>query len=189
MRQSNVFLTEPQQLFTLHWHPSYQPGAGTPERIWTENGTVETFVSNRCVVVFAFAIANHGVCEEMSCLAEVRGESLPAVRRRFSGPIILPPLSRRYSSDHLREGRWASSLHGLPLDRLEVLYNRALAIYDKHSLKDHSWDMVDLHPSILYHLSGVGSRGQQPKKRSPDFPLPSYFFQLIPRRSQTSRET
>ncbi|TNM87782.1 hypothetical protein fugu_006003 [Takifugu bimaculatus] len=64
---------------------------------------------------------------------EVRGESLPAVRRRFSGPIILPPLSRRYSSDHLREGRWASSLHGLPLDRLEVLYNRALAIYDKHS--------------------------------------------------------
>lgn len=100
-----MFLTEPQQLFTLHWHPSYQPGAGTPERIWTENGTVETFVSNRCVVVFAFAIANHGmitafitstkpnrqrdssnlsvppslrpsvrlagVCEEMSCLAEV----------------------------------------------------------------------------------------------------------------------
>ncbi|TWW77868.1 hypothetical protein D4764_12G0012580 [Takifugu flavidus] len=36
-----------------------------------------------------------------------------------------------------------------------------------------------LTPSILYRLSGVGSRGQQPKKRSPDFPLPSYFFQLI----------
>ncbi|TWW77334.1 hypothetical protein D4764_12G0007240 [Takifugu flavidus] len=36
-----------------------------------------------------------------------------------------------------------------------------------------------IHPSILYRLSGVGSRGQQPKKRSPDFPLPSYFFQLI----------
>ncbi|TWW67140.1 hypothetical protein D4764_02G0001810 [Takifugu flavidus] len=33
-----------------------------------------------------------------------------------------------------------------------------------------------IHPSILYHLSGVGSWGQQPKKRSPDFPLPSYFF-------------
>ncbi|TWW61037.1 hypothetical protein D4764_05G0011270 [Takifugu flavidus] len=36
-----------------------------------------------------------------------------------------------------------------------------------------------IHPSILYHLSGVGLRGHQPKKRSPDFPLPSYFFQLI----------
>ncbi|TWW69470.1 Sodium- and chloride-dependent betaine transporter BGT-1 [Takifugu flavidus] len=36
-----------------------------------------------------------------------------------------------------------------------------------------------IHPSILYRLSGVGSRGQQPKKRSPDFPLPSYFFQLV----------
>ncbi|TWW73330.1 Astrotactin-1 Neuronal migration protein GC14 [Takifugu flavidus] len=35
------------------------------------------------------------------------------------------------------------------------------------------------HPSILYRLSAVGSRGQQPKKRSPDIPLPTYFFQLI----------
>ncbi|TWW57332.1 hypothetical protein D4764_07G0000510, partial [Takifugu flavidus] len=42
-----------------------------------------------------------------------------------------------------------------------------------------------IHPSILYRLSGVGSRGQQPKKRSPDFPLPSYFFQLIRRDPET----
>ncbi|TWW81819.1 hypothetical protein D4764_01G0016340 [Takifugu flavidus] len=41
-----------------------------------------------------------------------------------------------------------------------------------------------IHPSILYRLSGVGSRGQQPKKRSPDFPLPSYLFQLIRRDPQ-----
>ncbi|TWW77643.1 hypothetical protein D4764_12G0010330 [Takifugu flavidus] len=42
-----------------------------------------------------------------------------------------------------------------------------------------------IHPSILYYrLSGVGSRGQQPKKRSPDFPLPNYFFQLIRRDPQ-----
>ncbi|TWW77684.1 hypothetical protein D4764_12G0010740 [Takifugu flavidus] len=34
------------------------------------------------------------------------------------------------------------------------------------------------HPSIIYRLSGVGSQGQQPKQRGPDFPLPSYFFQL-----------
>lgn len=50
---------------------------------------------------------------------------------------MLPPLSRRYSSDHLREGRWASSLHGLPVDQLEVLYNRALAIHDKHRSVTH----------------------------------------------------
>ncbi|TWW80518.1 hypothetical protein D4764_01G0003330 [Takifugu flavidus] len=41
-----------------------------------------------------------------------------------------------------------------------------------------------IHPSILYRLSGVGSRGQQPKERSPDFPLPSYLFQLIRRDPQ-----
>ncbi|TWW60042.1 hypothetical protein D4764_05G0001320 [Takifugu flavidus] len=41
-----------------------------------------------------------------------------------------------------------------------------------------------IHSSILYRLSGVGSRGQQPKKRSPDFPLPSYLSQLIRRDPQ-----
>ncbi|TWW62417.1 Transposable element [Takifugu flavidus] len=41
-----------------------------------------------------------------------------------------------------------------------------------------------IHPSILYCLSGVGPRVQQPKKRSPDFPIPSYFFQLIRRDPQ-----
>ncbi|TWW70000.1 hypothetical protein D4764_18G0008060 [Takifugu flavidus] len=41
-----------------------------------------------------------------------------------------------------------------------------------------------IHPSILYRLSRVGSRGQQSKKRSPDFALPSYFFQLIRRDPQ-----
>ncbi|TWW59156.1 hypothetical protein D4764_06G0006860 [Takifugu flavidus] len=41
-----------------------------------------------------------------------------------------------------------------------------------------------IHPSILYRLSRVGSWGQQPKKRSPDFPLPSYLFQLILRDPQ-----
>ncbi|TWW64582.1 hypothetical protein D4764_22G0002290 [Takifugu flavidus] len=43
---------------------------------------------------------------------------------------------------------------------------------------------VSMHASILYRLSGVGSRGQQPKERSPDFPLPSYFLQLIRRDPQ-----
>ncbi|KAK0145239.1 SCL-interrupting locus [Merluccius polli] len=35
------------------------------------------------------------------------------------------------------------------------------------------------HPSIFFRLSGVGSRGQQPKQGSPDFPFPSYFGQLF----------
>ncbi|TWW77476.1 hypothetical protein D4764_12G0008660 [Takifugu flavidus] len=47
------------------------------------------------------------------------------------------------------------------------------------------WDKsYALSTSIISRLSGVGSRGQQPKKRSPDFPLPSYFFQLIRRDPQ-----
>ena len=35
-----------------------------------------------------------------------------------------------------------------------------------------------IHPCISFHLSGVGSRGQQPKQGRPDIPLPSYFVQL-----------
>lgn len=54
------------------------------------------------------------------------------VRRRFSGSVVLPPLSRRHSSqDHPYDAR-RSAVHGLPLDRLEVLYSRALAIHDEH---------------------------------------------------------
>ncbi|KAK0148980.1 putative nuclease HARBI1 [Merluccius polli] len=34
--------------------------------------------------------------------------------------------------------------------------------------------------SVFFRLSGVGSRGQQPKQGSPDFPLPSHFVQLFP---------
>ena len=34
--------------------------------------------------------------------------------------------------------------------------------------------------TVLFRLSGVGSRGQQPKQGSPDFPLPSHFVQLLP---------
>ncbi|KAK0151912.1 hypothetical protein N1851_006716 [Merluccius polli] len=36
-----------------------------------------------------------------------------------------------------------------------------------------------IHPSIFFRLSGVGSRGQQPKQGSPDFPFPSYYGQLF----------
>ncbi|KAM9384986.1 3',5'-cyclic-AMP phosphodiesterase 4C-like isoform 2-T3 [Pholidichthys leucotaenia] len=70
-------------------------------------------------------------------LFEGHHELLPvvnnAVRRRFSGPILLPPLWRRHSSqDPSRDARRPSGMHGLPLDRLEVLYNRALAGRDEN---------------------------------------------------------
>ncbi|KAM6938658.1 3',5'-cyclic-AMP phosphodiesterase 4C-like isoform 1-T1 [Lycodopsis pacificus] len=63
---------------------------------------------------------------------EGRQESLPAVhqavRRRFSGPLQLPPLWRRHScQEHPYDHRRPSATLGLPLDRLEVLYRRALA--------------------------------------------------------------
>ncbi|XP_041861366.1 cAMP-specific 3',5'-cyclic phosphodiesterase 4D-like isoform X3 [Melanotaenia boesemani] len=65
-----------------------------------------------------------------------RRESLPAiqqvVRRRFSGTILLPPLRRRYSQDHPYDNLRQPAVHGLPLDRLEVLYSRALASHDEH---------------------------------------------------------
>ena len=37
-----------------------------------------------------------------------------------------------------------------------------------------------IHPSIFFRLSGVGSRGEQPKEGNPDFPLPGHFVQLFP---------
>nr|XP_046246881.1 cAMP-specific 3',5'-cyclic phosphodiesterase 4D-like isoform X2 [Scatophagus argus] len=68
---------------------------------------------------------------------EVRRESLPAahqvVRRRFSGPLLLPPLGRRHScQERPCDTRRTSAAHALPLDRLEVLYSRALASHDEH---------------------------------------------------------
>ncbi|XP_061153257.1 cAMP-specific 3',5'-cyclic phosphodiesterase 4D isoform X3 [Syngnathus typhle] len=68
---------------------------------------------------------------------EGRRESLPVaqqvVRRRYSGPLLLPPLRRRHScQDHHSDSRRFSAAHGLPLHRLEVLYCRALASHDEH---------------------------------------------------------
>lgn len=34
-----------------------------------------------------------------------------------------------------------------------------------------------IQPSIFFHLFGVGTRGRQPNKGRPDFPLPSSFVQ------------
>nr|XP_020467710.1 cAMP-specific 3',5'-cyclic phosphodiesterase 4C isoform X1 [Monopterus albus]XP_020467711.1 cAMP-specific 3',5'-cyclic phosphodiesterase 4C isoform X1 [Monopterus albus] len=64
-------------------------------------------------------------------------DSLPAVRqvvrRRFSGPLLLPPLWRRHScQERPCDVRRLSAVHGLPLEQLEVLYSRALASHDEH---------------------------------------------------------
>ncbi len=43
-----------------------------------------------------------------------------------------------------------------------------------------SYDFIhNIHPSILFCLSGAGSRGQQSKQRCPDFPLPRHVLQLF----------
>ncbi|XP_033936570.1 3',5'-cyclic-AMP phosphodiesterase 4C-like isoform X2 [Pseudochaenichthys georgianus] len=68
---------------------------------------------------------------------EGRRDSLPAVhqavRRRFSGPLLLPPLWRRHScQEHPWETRRSSVTHTLPLERLEELYIQALASHDEH---------------------------------------------------------
>eukprot|EP00064_Thunnus_orientalis_P005244 superscaffoldBa00000503_g5258 len=65
-----------------------------------------------------------------------RRESLPAanqaVRRRMSGPLMLPPLWRRHScQERPCDARRSSAANGLPLARLEVLYSRALASHDE----------------------------------------------------------
>ena len=49
-----------------------------------------------------------------------------------------------------------------------------------------------LHPSIFFHLSGAGSRGQLPEQGHPDFPTPdtsSSSSGRIPRHSEASRVT
>uniref|UniRef100_A0A3P8QXF6 Phosphodiesterase n=1 Tax=Astatotilapia calliptera TaxID=8154 RepID=A0A3P8QXF6_ASTCA len=72
----------------------------------------------------------------MSRLEHFR-DSIPVgnhvVRRRFSGPLLLPPLWRRHShQDHSFDTRRTSQGHMLPLARLEELYSLALATHDEH---------------------------------------------------------
>ncbi|XP_068175931.1 3',5'-cyclic-AMP phosphodiesterase 4C-like isoform X2 [Antennarius striatus] len=72
----------------------------------------------------------------MSWLEDCR-EALPAVhqavRRRFSGQLLLPPLWRRHSyQDHPFSHRRASAVLALPLDQLEVLYKQALVNHDEN---------------------------------------------------------
>ncbi|MEQ2303907.1 hypothetical protein AMECASPLE_021542 [Ameca splendens] len=38
---------------------------------------------------------------------------------------------------------------------------------------------MSIHPSVVFHLSGVGSWGQQPKQRDPDFLLPNHLGHLV----------
>ncbi|MEQ2294405.1 hypothetical protein AMECASPLE_003567 [Ameca splendens] len=60
-------------------------------------------------------------------------DSIPAIqqviRRRLSGPLLLPPLWRRHScqDQHQRQ----SAVNGIPLDRLQEIYSQALASHDE----------------------------------------------------------
>lgn len=84
----------------------------------------------------------HSWSFSLSLCGQGRRESLPTVhqvvRRRFSGPLLLPPLWRRHScQEHPCESRLVFAAHALPLDRLEVLYSRALASRDEHRSVTH----------------------------------------------------
>uniref|UniRef100_A0AAX7UHU7 Sodium channel protein n=1 Tax=Astatotilapia calliptera TaxID=8154 RepID=A0AAX7UHU7_ASTCA len=41
------------------------------------------------------------------------------------------------------------------------------------------YSVLSIHPSTFFCLTGAGLRGQQPKQRSPDLPLPSHLLQLV----------
>lgn len=76
-----------------------------------------------------------------------RRESLPAVhqvvRRRFSGPLLLPPLWRRHScQERPYDARRPSAVNGLPLERLEELYSQALASHDEHRSVSHTYSLL-----------------------------------------------
>lgn len=68
------------------------------------------------------------------CLVQDQRASHHPVRRRFSGPLLLPPLWRRHSCQErpYETRRPGLSVHNLPLARLEVLYSEALASLDEH---------------------------------------------------------
>ncbi|MED6239234.1 hypothetical protein ATANTOWER_003799 [Ataeniobius toweri] len=65
-------------------------------------------------------------------------DSLPAtqqaIRRRFSGPLLLPPLWRRHSCQDQHQR--LSAVNGIPLDRLQEIYSQALASHDELRKKE-----------------------------------------------------
>ncbi|MEQ2164578.1 hypothetical protein GOODEAATRI_008039 [Goodea atripinnis] len=60
-------------------------------------------------------------------------DSIPAIqqviRRRLSGPLLLPPLWRRHSCQDQHQRQYG--VNGIPLDRLQEIYSQALASHDE----------------------------------------------------------
>lgn len=86
-----------------------------------------------------------------------RRESLPAihqaVRRRLSGPLLLPPIWRRHSCQENPNDTWrGSGANTLPLGQLEALYSRALASRDENRSAKH----ICLFLILLCFLAHVG---------------------------------
>ncbi|XP_077463858.1 3',5'-cyclic-AMP phosphodiesterase 4C-like isoform X1 [Stigmatopora argus] len=88
-------------------------------------------------------------------------DSLPmvhqVVRRRYSGPLLLPPLRRRHScQDHHSETHRFSTPYGLSLHRLEALYCRALASHDEHRFDVENGLSVGRSPLDVQTSPGSG---------------------------------
>ncbi|KAJ3598903.1 hypothetical protein NHX12_032866 [Muraenolepis orangiensis] len=88
-----------------------------------------------------------------------------AVRRRLSGPLLLPPLSRRHSSaDHPRDRllNYHQNQHQLPLAQLEALYHRALGEPNQPSAgpkaPKHLWRQPRTHIRIKQRFHSDNER-------------------------------
>ncbi|KAL3970244.1 alcohol-forming fatty acyl-CoA reductase [Sarotherodon galilaeus] len=76
--------------------------------------------------------------------------------------------------------RRASFVLGCPLDPVEVVSDRRM-VAKLSSLPPHAGNSNSTEQLLQWQAAAptAGSRGQQPKQRSPDLPLPSHLLQLI----------
>ncbi|MEQ2189317.1 hypothetical protein GOODEAATRI_024176 [Goodea atripinnis] len=98
------------------------------------------------------------------------------------------PISSELS--HLMHSSFLDSPHWLTGTEVSIFWPKLkhLALKDLQSncfrvvqmqLTSRNISSPSIHPSIVFRLSRVGSRGQQAKQRDPDFPLPSHLGQLV----------
>ncbi|TWW62698.1 hypothetical protein D4764_04G0013450 [Takifugu flavidus] len=68
------------------------------------------------------------------------------------------------------------------MELFDCLWRKEVHVISRHPYKNgHKNGSANfINPSIFRHLSGVRLRGQQPKQRGPNFPLPSYFLPAHP---------
>lgn len=116
--------------------------------------------------------------------------SSPPVLSSPLSPILFLSLSRRVPCSGVR--RCVLTKHPemiiFPPDLINIPSSKQHQSHDASSLHVSSWRLdasilLSIHPStrasMLYHLSEVGSQGQQPQQGGPDVPLLGYFVQPL----------